>query len=80
MNLDNFSAIGGGSVTAMILTVQTISVTNSLTVAFYGAVGGLAGWIAKEVFKWFVCKCKSKLFKSCENQSDKDFINERINK
>jgi len=80
MNLDNFSAIGGGSITAMLLTVQTITVYNSLTVALYGAIGGLAGWIAKESFKWFVCKCKSKLFKDCKTQSDKDFIDERINK
>jgi len=80
MNLDNFSAIGGGSATAMLLTVQTLSVSNSLTVAVYGAIGGLAGWVAKESFKWMVQKCKDSIWKDCKGQSDKDFINERINK
>jgi hypothetical protein len=52
MNLDNITSVGGGGITAMVLTVNTLSIYNAGVVLLYGAIGGLGGWLAKELAKY----------------------------
>ena len=61
MNLDNITSVTGGSVTAMLLSVQTLSISSSVTVAVYGAIGGITGWAGKEVIKWVYYSLRKKI-------------------